>query len=295
VATLAAADADEVLALWSGLGYYARARNLHAAARRMVKDHGGDLPDDLDVLVALPGIGRSTAGAIQSLGRGRHHAILDGNVKRVLARHVGLTEWPGKTKAQRTLWQASEERTPAARTSAYNQAMMDIGAMICLRRPLCDACPVAADCTASQEGTTDTIPAPKPKREIPQRETVALVLQRARDGAILLERRPSNGIWGGLWSLPEFAGEAELNDWLAARLGDTEPEPFAPVEHAFTHFRLRIHPRRVRVDDASEAVSEGVDHDWYGPASAPGGLPAPIRRIADRLTADAGPDLFDRA
>ena len=287
VAALAAADADEVLGLWSGLGYYARARNLHRAARIMVDEHGGELPDDLDALVALPGIGRSTAGAIQSLGRGRTSAILDGNVKRVLARHAGIEGWPGRTPVQRALWTEAEARTPRRRTAAYNQAMMDLGAMLCLRRPLCEACPVAMDCRARLEARTGEIPAPKPKREIPRRETVALVLQRHGDGAILLERRPDRGIWGGLWSLPEFADEAELRGWIAARLGDLEPEPLQPVDHAFTHFRLRLHPYRVCLARAPSAVHEGPDRDWYCPGAGPGGLPAPVRRLADCLGDDA--------
>jgi A/G-specific adenine glycosylase len=285
VASLAAADVDEVLGLWAGLGYYARARNLHRAARCMVEAHGGEVPDDPQALTALPGIGRSTAGAILSLGYDRHHAILDGNVKRVLARHAGIEGWPGRTPVQRALWAVAEERTPAERTAAYNQAMMDLGAMVCLRRPVCGACPVAADCRARIDGRTGEIPAPKPKREIPQRETVALVVQRRGDGAILLERRPPSGIWGGLWSLPEFADDEELGTWVATRIGDLEPEPLTPIEHAFTHFRLRIHPRRLRVGGTVEAVREGPDHGWYLPDDAPGGLPAPIRRLADRLGA----------
>ncbi len=282
VPTLAAAAVDEVLEYWAGLGYYARARNLHRAARQMVEQHGGAVPDDLETLVALPGIGRSTAGAILSLAGGQRHAILDGNVKRVLARHVGLAEWPGAARAQRQLWHEAEQRTPSARVAEYNQAMMDLGASVCLRRPLCQACPVRADCCAHREGTTDSIPAPKPKRTVPQRETIALVLQRPSDGAILLERRPPAGIWGGLWSLPEFDDEAHLLQWAGARLGDVAPESLTAVEHAFTHFRLRIHPRRV-LAEPPPAVGEAEAHGWYGAGSAPGGLPAPIRRLADQL------------
>ncbi len=286
VHALAAAAPDEVLALWSGLGYYARARNLHQAARTIVAEHGGTIPDDLDALVALPGIGRSTAGAIQSLGRGRANAILDGNVKRVLARHAGVAGWPGRTPVQRELWAVAEARTPGARTAAYNQAMMDLGAMVCLRRPACSACPVATDCRARLDGRTREIPAPRPKRALAQRETVALVLQRPHDGAILLERRPDRGVWGGLWSLPEFASDTDLEQWLAARLGDVAAEALAPVEHAFTHFRLRIHPRRVRLWAALADVADGARRDWYRPDAAPGGLPAPVRRLAERLGAE---------
>lgn len=282
VATLAAAEADEVLQYWAGLGYYARARNLHRAAQRMVADHGGGVPDVFEDLVALPGIGRSTAGAILSLARGQRHAILDGNVKRVLARYVGETDWPGGTQAQKRLWQEAEIRTPATCVAEYNQAMMDLGATVCLRRPHCEACPVSADCRARMDRATDTIPAPKPKRTIPERETLALVLQRPSDGAILLERRPPTGIWGGLWSLPEFDDETRLAHWLAAWMGEVSSEPLAAVQHAFTHFRLRIHPRRV-LAEPPPAVADAERHGWYGVEAAPGGLPAPIRRLADQL------------
>ncbi len=282
--SLAAADLDEVLAHWSGLGYYARARNLHKAARIVVAEHGGELPGDLDALMALPGIGRSTAGAILSLALGRRHAILDGNVKRVLARHCGIEGWPGRTAVARELWAAAEARTPQRRVAAYNQALMDLGAGVCLRRPRCAECPLAADCRARIEDSTGRIPGSKPKRELPQRETLVLVLQRASDGAILLERRPPEGIWGGLWSLPEFADTETLETWLATRLGRLpESESLAPVEHAFTHFRLRIHPRRVQVADA-DTVADGAHRDWYTPGGGPGGLPAPIRRIAEQVT-----------
>lgn len=284
VPTLAGAEADEVLAHWAGLGYYARARNLHRAARIVVEEHGGELPGELDALMALPGIGRSTAGAILSLARGQRHAILDGNVKRVLARHCGIEGWPGRSAVARELWAAAEARTPHRRVAAYNQALMDLGAGVCLRRPRCGECPVAADCRARREGSIDRIPGAKPKRELPQRETLALVLQRASDGAILLERRPPEGIWGGLWSLPEFTDTQALTSWLATRFGDLPaPEALAPVEHAFTHFRLRIHPRRVRVGDAT-AVADGTGLDWYHPDHGRGGLPAPIRRIAEQVT-----------
>jgi len=278
LSALAEAELDEVLAHWAGLGYYARARNLHRAARIARDEHGGELPADLEALMALPGIGRSTAGAILSLAHGRRCAILDGNVKRVLARHRGIEGWPGRV---------AEARTPHARVAAYNQGMMDLGASVCLRRPRCEACPVAADCRARIDGSTDRIPASKPRRELPRRETLALVLQRSGDGAILLERRPPEGIWGGLWSLPEFADDASLARWLATRFGDPpEPRALEPVEHAFTHFRLRIHPRLACVQNA-EAVGDGVQRDWYTPDSSPGGLPAPIRRIAERAATGA--------
>ncbi len=282
VASLADAELDEVLRLWSGLGYYARARNLHRAAQSMVAHHGGEVPSSLDELMALPGIGRSTAGAILSLGAGQRQPILDGNVKRVLARQIGLEQWPGRAAAERELWRAADARTPSERVAAYNQGMMDLGASVCLRRPLCHACPVADACWAYHAGATERIPAAKPKRAVPRRQASVLVLQRATDGAILLQRRAPQGIWGGLWSLPEFADAHQLEAWLAARLGEVPIEPLAPVEHAFTHFRLRIHPHYVRAETpAALAADDGWA--WYGDDGAPGGLPAPIRRITDPL------------
>lgn len=285
IATLATAAEDEVLACWAGLGYYARARNLHRAAGLVVECHGGELPDEFDALVALPGIGRSTAGAILSLAHGQRHAILDGNVKRVLARHRGIEGWPGQTGVAKQLWAAAEANTPGERVGAYNQAMMDLGSAVCVRRPRCGDCPVAGDCRAHADGTTDRIPAPKPRREQPRRETLALVLQRSGDGAILLERRPPEGIWGGLWSLPEFVDHESLMAWLGTRLGiSADPEVLAPVEHAFTHFRLCIQPRRVVVDRV-EAIADGEAHDWCTAKRSPGGLPAPVRRIVDHTIA----------
>ncbi len=284
VASLAGGELDEVLRQWSGLGYYARARNLHRAAQLMVAHHGGEVPLSLDALMALPGIGRSTAGAILSLGAGQRQPILDGNVKRVLARQIGLEQWPGRAGAERELWRAADARTPNQHVAAYNQGMMDLGASICRRRPLCQACPVADDCWAYGAGATERVPAPKPERMVPQRETAVLVLQRAADGAILLQRRRPQGVWGGLWSLPEFTDAQELGNWLAARVSTPDPEPLAPVEHAFTHFRLRIHPYYVRAETPA-AVADDDTWAWYGPAGAPGGLPAPIRRITDALLA----------
>jgi A/G-specific adenine glycosylase len=289
VEALAAAPVDDVLALWAGLGYYARARHLHRAAQRMVAEHGGEVPLEFEALVDLPGIGRSTAGAILSLAAGQRHAILDGNVKRVLARHIGLAEWPGRAPAERTLWQAAEARTPRERVGAYNQAMMDLGAQVCLRRPLCHACPVGADCHAAREGTTDRIPAPRPKRSVPQREWAVLALQRRSDGAILLARRPSQGVWGGLWCVPAFDTREGLEQWLAGATGAATTRALTPVEHAFTHFRLRIRPFHALVDDLP-IIADTDDLAWHTQDAGPGGMPAPVARLVNALT-DAGSGL----
>ncbi len=282
VHALAQAPLDEVLAHWSGLGYYARARNLHRAAGLIVAEHGGEPPDDLAALEALPGIGRSTAGAIQSLARGHRAAILDGNVKRVLARHAGVAGWPGRAPVQRALWAEAEKRLPRQRVGAYNQALMDLGAGICQRRPRCADCPVAGDCVARAQGRTVELPAPKPKRAWPTREGVVLVLQHAVDDTVLLERRPAHGIWGGLWSLPEFPDLTTLQGWLATRGITAAPATLPPLEHGFTHFRYRMHPCHVctkRLDTAEQG------QEWARPEQPPGGLPAPIKRLLDEVVA----------
>ena len=205
VVMLAAARQDDVLSLWSGLGYYARARNLHRAARQLIEQYAGDFPDTLELVQALPGIGRSTAGAILSLSRGAPHAILDGNVKRVLARYHAVDGWPGKAAVARRLWQLAEFALPGERAGAYNQAMMDLGATLCTRaRPRCGACPVQAGCAAFATQSPERYPGRRDRQPLPVRETCMLVLRDSRQ-AVLLERRPESGRWGSLWSFPEFA------------------------------------------------------------------------------------------
>src|SRR5690606_8097985 len=190
VEVLAEASLDDVLALWSGLGYYARARNLHRAAQLVVERYGGDLPDSLDELMALPGIGRSTAGAILAQAHGVRAPILDGNVKRVLARHAGIEGWPGEREVEQTLWAIADERTPSERVADYTQAIMDLGAMLCTRRrPACTVCPVVEDCRACRLGIQERLPSPRPKRERPRRRRMMLVV-RDSQGRVLLERRP---------------------------------------------------------------------------------------------------------
>jgi A/G-specific adenine glycosylase len=275
VRALAAAEPDEVLALWSGLGYYARARNLHAAAQRVVDEHGGRFPRTLEALLALPGIGRSTAGAILSLALDQRHAILDGNVKRVLARHAGVDGWPGAPAVSRALWAEAEARLPGAGCGAYTQAMMDLGASVCRARdPDCGRCPVAADCAARRDARVEELPARRPRRRVPERAATFLLL-RDPAGALLLERRPPAGVWGGLWCFPECADAHALAPRLAAyglraRRAATE---LAPVCHTFSHFRLRITPLLLEVAEASELR-------WLHPdaaGSAP--LAAPVARL----------------
>ena len=280
--SLAAAPQDDVLALWSGLGYYARARNLHAAAKRCVELHGGDLPRDLDALTALPGIGRSTAGAILSQAWGDRVPILDGNVKRVLCRVHGVEGWPGLPAVEKTLWAIAETLLPDARMADYTQAQMDFGATLCTRHdPACVLCPLQDRCVARRKGRTAELPTPKPGKPLPERSAVVLLLRDA-DGRVLLQRRPSSGVWAALWSLPEAADHAAARDWFEMHVtGDYDDgEALAEIHHGFTHYRLRLHPAAWR-GVALRAASPDPDAlRWIAPADFDAlGIPAPIRTL----------------
>ena len=251
LAALADAPLDDVLGLWTGLGYYSRARNLHRAAVLVRDRHGGTMPRDLDALLALPGTGRSTAGAILALSHGDRHPILDGNVKRVLCRYHGVGGWPGEGRVERTLWTLAERHTPREQVAVYTQAIMDLGATLCVRsRPLCAMCPLEADCAARREGAQAKYPAPRPRRETPHRETAFLML-RDPGGALLLERRPPAGIWGGLWCFPECEPDADVEAVCRSRFGvrPATTTALAPIAHGFTHFKLDVYPILVEVDD----------------------------------------------
>jgi A/G-specific adenine glycosylase len=286
VGALAEAPLDEVLHQWTGLGYYARARNLQACAKRLVGEFGGAFPASLEAVTALPGIGRSTAGAILAISRGERHPILDGNVKRVMARVYGIGGDPASAAAQKDLWQRAEECTPRVRIADYTQAIMDLGATVCTRtRPACERCPIS-ECIAKRDGTQQQLPGKKPKRLRPARESVLLIAETgaAASRAILLERRPEAGIWGGLWSPPQFDDESVARAFCARELQEAEELPsLPPIDHAFTHFDLRLHPLRVRcVPNA--AVAEGARRLWYRLESPPQvGLPQPIRALFERL------------
>ena len=292
---LAGAALDEVLATWTGLGYYSRARNLHRAAAIVRDRHGGTMPRDFDALVTLPGIGRSTAGAILALSHGDRHPILDGNVKRVLCRYHGVDGWPGQSGVQRVLWSLAERHTPHERVAAYTQAIMDLGATLCVRaRPLCAACPLEADCAARREGAQARLPAPRPRRAVPHRETAFLVL-RDPDGSVLLERRPPVGIWGGLWCFPECGPGDDIDATCRSRFGvrPAGVSALAPIAHGFTHFTLAIHPFLVEVGggdgggdggDWESAVAEAGERRWCPPDAAAGlGLAAPVKRLIEQL------------
>nr|VFJ56253.1 MAG: A/G-specific DNA-adenine glycosylase [Candidatus Kentron sp. FW] len=251
VEDLALAEMDEVLHLWSGLGYYARARNLHKAARIVLECHEGEFPTDFHEVCLLPGIGRSTAGAILALALGQRHAILDGNVKRVLTRYHAIAGWPGDTVIGKRLWALAERYTPRHRVAEYTQAMMDLGAMVCTRtRPACPDCPLCDTCLARAEGHPEGFPTRRPRKTLPVRATrFVLVVRMGRDflppiQSVLLEKRPATGIWGGLWSFPECALEEDIEVWCITRLGNTPTDirSLPSFRHTFTHFHLDIHP-----------------------------------------------------
>lgn len=281
--SLADAPLDEVLAHWSGLGYYSRARNLHRAAQEIRDAYGGVFPQELEAVMALPGIGRSTAGAILAIACAQHHPILDGNVKRVLSRHGAVAGWPGKREVEKRLWQLAESYTPAERTADYTQAIMDLGATLCSRsRPRCKECPVGEDCTAAAEERVAEFPGKKPRKTVPQRKTRMLLLQNT-DGELLLERRPPSGIWGGLWSLPECPHEEDIGQWCRQRFAVdcTSAEQWPVLEHTFSHFQLQIEPWHCRVEPAAAGrIMEANDALWYKTHSFNQlGLPAPVTRL----------------
>lgn len=286
VAALAAADIDEVLHLWSGLGYYSRARNLHRAAQMVCETFRGVFPDTQAELERLPGIGRSTAGAILALAHDRPVAILDGNVKRVLARYHAVPGWPGESAVLKRLWALSEAAVPGQNARDYTQAIMDLGATLCTRtRPACERCPLAGDCTAHASGRQREFPGPRPKREIPTRRTCFLVIDDGT-GRVLLERRPPRGVWGGLWCFPEAASEAAT----AARLLELgiEAEPadgsLEPLTHTFTHFRLEIAPLAFRALKPPDSVRDGDGLRWYSAHdSTKIGLSAPVEKLLGAL------------
>jgi A/G-specific adenine glycosylase len=279
---LATAPLDDVLAHWSGLGYYARARNLWRAARIVVDEHDGVLPASFDALHALPGIGRSTAGAILAQAHGQRWPILDGNVKRVLARFHAVTGWPGEPAVANALWSYAEAHTPHDRVADYTQAIMDLGATLCARsRPACTVCPLASDCAAALAGTQGLYPAPRPRRARAQR-CVAVLVVRDPDGRVLLERRPARGIWGGLYSLPELRADDSARDWCARVLGAgvAAERVLATIAHTFTHFDLDLTPRLLDLVATPATVNDRDDLYWCRPGAALDvGVPAPVAAL----------------
>ena len=287
ISDLAHADQDEVLHYWSGLGYYARARNLHKAAQQVCELYEGVFPEDFEQVLALPGIGRSTAGAILAQAAGQRYAILDGNVKRVLARYHGIEGWPGKVSVQEQLWQHAEQHTPETRLADYTQAIMDLGATLCRRsKPDCKACPVSVECVAFNEGRVGELPTPKPRKTLPVKSARMLILLND-DNQVLLEKRPPAGIWGGLWSLPEMDLNADISSfceqqWQFKVSDIQEGEIF---RHTFSHYHFDILPCRLRVKNPEQSVMEDGSIVWYN-TSQPDqrGLAAPVKSLLNRLS-----------
>ena len=312
VAALAAASEDDVLAHWSGLGYYARGRNLHKAARIIAERFNGEFPRRFEDIVELPGIGRSTAAAICALAWHERRAILDGNVKRVLARYCGIEGWSGEKKVEELLWQQAElllpppcrgragEGVETSSTSTpiltfplqggrdgsiaiYTQALMDMGATVCTRsKPRCVLCPVQADCVALQTERVAELPSPRPRKAVPERHAVFLLLMHGND--ILLEKRPGSGIWGGLWCPPQFDDEVAARDWFLRNgmdaIGGEKLETFA---HTFTHFRLHITPLKVQLSH-KPLRAEQSGAVWLDVEEALGAaIPTPVRSILGKL------------
>lgn len=285
--SLAQAPLDDVLSLWSGLGYYARARNLHAAAVYVAHHHGGEFPREYDQVIALAGIGRSTAGAILAQALDARHPILDGNVKRVLARYSAIEGWPGEKKIESQLWEIAEELTPNKRNADYTQAIMDLGATVCTRRqPLCGRCPLSLNCRALQQQRVNDLPTPKPRKSLPSRHTSMLIARNQR-GELLLIKRPPVGIWGGLWSFPEWDETTiPLELWCKERfaLRVINQRRGAELRHTFSHFQLTITPLILDTEPLT-AVMAGTDQHWYNVSAAQSlGLAAPVRTLLDRMT-----------
>lgn len=283
---LAAAEQDQVLHLWTGLGYYARARNLHKAAKLVCEEFRGDFPDTVEQLEKLPGVGRSTAGAIVSIAFGQRAVILDGNVKRVLARYRAVEGWPGQTLVHRELWQIAEQYTPGKRSADYTQAMMDLGATLCTRSaPACEECPLNSDCLARTSGRQQDYPGKKPRKALPVKST-CFIMVTAPDGAVWLEQRPASGIWGGLWCFPETTGLEGVTDWCLDRWG-LDPgsiEVWDDFRHTFSHYHLDIRPVQVTLERTPTAIMEAQGQLWYNSRQPQEvGLAAPVASLLKKL------------
>lgn len=287
IKTLAKTPLDEVLPLWSGLGYYARARNLHRCAQIVVEQYEGQFPNTLEGLTALPGIGKSTAGAILSIAFKKQAAILDGNVKRVLQRFFGIREWYGEPATLKQLWDIAETLTPKTKTAEYTQAMMDLGAMVCTRsKPKCDLCPLQQSCIAYHEDLTTSVPASKPKKQLPTKYTFMLILEN-KFGEIYLEKRPNHGIWGGLWSFPEIETDIDVEDYCLDHLNYSlkSYETWDTFKHTFSHYHLMITPVHGKLKKETLKMMEADQAIWYKPdgQNEQLGLAAPVKKLLNKL------------
>lgn len=284
ISALAAAPQEDVLSQWVGLGYYSRARHLHRTAQIIATEHGGRFPVKLEQLTALPGIGRSTAGAILAIAFKQRASILDGNVKRVLSRQGGVAGWPGDTAAKRRLWTLSDALTPAERVDDYTQAIMDLGATVCTRsKPLCQHCPVAAGCIACNEDRTAQLPGKRPTKALPTRECYFLLLRDALD-RVYLEQKPAPGLWGGLWCFPEYAqwDDLQLDCWRW-QTDTASLERQASSRHTFSHYHLHYTPVLALSQGMAERIADGDHSRWADPRQDQPPMPTPIQRLYQRL------------
>jgi len=299
VGALAKSDLDPVLHLWSGLGYYARARNMHRAARLVQDGFDGEFPRELETLMSLPGIGRTTAGAILALSLNRPYPVLDGNVKRVLIRYYGVYGWPGHKQVEDGLWEMAERNTARRKPAAYTQAIMDLGATVCLRsRPRCVSCPLTSGCYAFEKNQQHLLPTKKSKKPMPVRQVVFAVLEN-QEGEVLLEKRPAAGVWGGLWSFPEYDSSKALTTWISRNhFQKTDKLITLPkVRHTFSHFHLEITPVKTLVAEQANGVQDSDKYLWYSPLNdLEIGMAAPVKKLIERIySTDAAPIADDPA
>ncbi|NOY63424.1 MAG: A/G-specific adenine glycosylase [Gammaproteobacteria bacterium] len=283
---LANAAEDEVLQHWQGLGYYARGRNLHRAACQIERQHRGCFPTTIEAVVALPGIGRSTAAAILSFSSNQSHAILDGNVKRVLARFHGVEGWTGQSAILKKLWALAEQHTPTKQTGAYNQAIMDLGSILCTRsKPSCTQCPLHSDCSAHRQGRESELPTPRPRKKLPLKRRQTLIIV-SDNGECYLEKRPPTGIWGGLWSFPELPETPDISLWCREKLGYevNNHKTWPTLIHTFSHYRLELTPIYAEITEHASMIREAGRAIWYNPRQSEAlGLAAPVIKLLPRL------------
>lgn len=284
IAALAQADLDEVLHLWTGLGYYARARNLHKAAQHINQHFGGQFPRHFADILALPGIGRSTAGAVLSLACGQHYPILDGNCKRVLSRFAAIPGWPGNKAVEQRLWYLAEQVTPKQQVAEFNQAMMDLGATVCTRsKPKCAQCPLKQRCQAALTGEQTLYPGKKSKKALPERQSFWLLVQHQQQ--IMLQQRPATGLWGGLYGYLEFETEIQREQYCALQGFNIKKREMLPAfRHTFSHFHLWINPLRIELTDLPSQVQEQSQATWFTMTQIPQvGLSAPARQLFEQI------------
>ncbi len=280
---LATAEMDEVLHYWTGLGYYARARNIHKAAKIIVRNFAGQFPQDFSAIIALPGIGHSTAGAICAIALQQHHAILDGNVKRVLTRFAAISGWPGTVTINQKLWHLAKLYTPIDRIADYTQAIMDLGATVCKRaRPSCEHCPLHAHCIAHQQHKETSYPTKKPKKSLPTKQTIMLLIKNI-EAEWLLEKRPANGIWGGLWLFPQCQQMEDIASWCVRQDVNAQQQTLLPkFRHTFSHYHLEIQPVLIKCDFTAHKVMDTRQFIWYKQQQKIG-LAAPVKKLLRQL------------